>query len=205
VWVVKRKTAVSWFGAHLDKVVADVEALRNEGHDIAVDISIYVTCDDTITSGQSPVNGDIAQSAGRVEYLDKRFISHNIAEVSSLSSSSKGCCCTRLISDEDVVTAPCTCEVRNQRASSASSISLDKSNRTVDSRISIISGRPHVENIIRKTAELALGEMAVVVCGPPDLVQCTRNAVVNISDDRAVHKGTGAQGIYVHAEAFGYA
>jgi hypothetical protein len=49
------------------------------------------------------------------------------------------------------------------------------------------------------------GEMAVVVCGSPGLVQRTRNAVVKISDDRAVHKGTGAQGIYVHAEAFGYA
>ena len=74
-----------------------------------------------------------------------------------------------------------------------------------DSRISVLSGRPHVSNIIRKTAEYALGEMAVVVCGPPGLIQSTRNATVQISDDRAVHKGTGAQGIYVHAEAFGYA
>jgi hypothetical protein len=50
-----------------------------------------------------------------------------------------------------------------------------------------------------------LGEMAVVVCGPPGLVQNTRNVVVKISDERAVHKGSGAQGIYVHVEAFGYA
>jgi len=62
-----------------------------------------------------------------------------------------------------------------------------------------------VPNIIRKTAEVALGEMAAVVCGPSGLIQSTRNAVVAISDDRAVHEGTGAQGIYVHAEAFGYA
>jgi ferric-chelate reductase len=29
--------------------------------------------------------------------------------------------------------------------------------------------------------------------------------VVRVSNERAVHKGSGAQGIYVHAEAFGYA
>jgi len=47
--------------------------------------------------------------------------------------------------------------------------------------------------------------MAVVVCGPVGLVQGARNAAVAISDERGVHKGTGAQGIYVHAETFGYA
>jgi NAD(P)H-flavin reductase len=62
-----------------------------------------------------------------------------------------------------------------------------------------------VSTLIRKTAELALGEMAVVVCGPPVLVQSTRNAAVQVSDERGVHKGTGAQGVYVHAETFGYA
>ena len=201
VWVVKRKTAVSWFGAQLDKVVSDVEALRNEGHDIAMDISIYVTCDDSMTSGQSSVNGDTS-SSGRVEYLDEKATSKNIAEVSARASSAKECCCARVITDEDAVTSPCNCGSKPQRSSSASSFS---SNRGVDSRISLLSGRPHISNIIRKTAELALGEMAVVVCGPLGLVQSTRNAAVKISDDRAVHKGTGAQGIYVHAEAFGYA
>ena len=67
---------------------------------------------------------------------------------------------------------------------------MEKSNRLVDARIQILSGRPNIPAIIRKTAELALGEMAVVVCGPPSMVQCTRNAVVAISDDRGVNKGT---------------
>ena len=71
-------------------------------------------------------------------------------------------------------------------------------------RSSFLPGRPEVKSIIRSTAETALGEMAVVVCGPPGLVQSTRNAAARVSDERAVHKGTGAQGIYVHAEAFGY-
>ena len=204
VWVVKRKTAISWFGAQLDKVVTDIEVLRSEGQDISVDISIYVTYDDTLTSGQSSVNGDMTQSQERVEHSDEKFTSENMTEVSSRISSSQNCCCIRVV-DEDAVTAPCMCGSRSQRASSASSFSLDQNNCVVDSRISMLSGRPHVSNIIRKTAKRALGEMAVVVCGPLGLVQSARNAAVQISDDRAVHKGTGAQGIYVHAEAFGYA
>jgi hypothetical protein len=71
--------------------------------------------------------------------------------------------------------------------------------------MTILLGRSRVTNIVRKMAEAALGEMAAAVCGPPGLVQSTRNATAMISDERAVHKGTGAQGIYVHSEAFGYA
>ena len=171
IWVVKKTSSINWFSSQLDNVVKNVETLRNQGHDIAVDISIYVTSDEGLTSSQSSITGVLnTQSAAQAspEYDEK-----------------------------DVIT---------QRLSSASSsISFEKQNQVVDTRISIISGRPEVSNIIRKTAELALGEMAVVVCGPPGLVQCTRNAAVAISDERGVHKGTGAQGIYVHAETFGYA
>lgn len=215
VWVVKRKAAVKWFASQLDQVVQDVEALRSEGHDIAVDISIYITCDDALTSGQSSIidgapcgtktqNGSSDRSSD-----EKKALTENVETLSRVSSSStKDCCCTRLITDENAITPPCDCASRrqHQQQEPASPTSpFGKPNHVVDARINLLSGRPHVSNIIRKTAEAALGEMAVVVCGPAGLVQCARNAVVAISDDRAVHKGTGAQGIYVHAEAFGYA
>jgi predicted ferric reductase len=217
VWVVKRKSAIGWFARQLDQVVRDVEALRNEGHDIAVELSIYITCDDALTSGQSSIMEEENREISRwdVDSRDgssdeKKVFVEDVEEVFSRVSSSSGkdCCCTRVITDEDAITAPCNCASasrRQQRASASTTNSLEKPNRIVDAGIHLLAGRPHVPNIIRKTAELALGEMAVVVCGPPGLVQCTRNAVVTISDDRAVHKGTGAQGIYVHAEAFGYA
>lgn len=210
IWCLKRQVSVGWFSSQLDRVVADVEALRNEGHDIAVEISIYVTCDETLTSERSSLSEDRRDARGEVTLLsrsstpDEKGISEKITKVSSRPASIQECCCTKVV-EEGEVTSPCCCGSKAQRISSASSMSLQKSNRPVDSRIQIISGRPNVSNIIRKTAELALGEMAVVVCGPPGLVQCTRNCVVAISDERAVHKGTGAQGIYVHAEAFGYA
>jgi Ferric reductase NAD binding domain len=216
VWVVKRKSAVEWFASQLDQVVRDVEALRNKGHNIVVDISIYITCDDALMSGQSSIIGDYPQPSrgemsSRESSLDeKKAITENVEEtlVRVSSSSIKECCCTRVITDENAITSPCNCAStsrRPQRESSSTANSFEKPNRVVDARINLLSGRPHVPSIIRKTAEVALGETAVVVCGPPGLVQCTRNAVVAISDDWAVHKGTGAQGIYFHAEAFGYA
>ena len=48
-----------------------------------------------------------------------------------------------------------------------------------------------------------LGEMAVVVYGPSCLVQSTRSATAMVGGERAVHKGTGAQRIYVRVDDFG--
>ena len=52
--------------------------------------------------------------------------------------------------------------------------------------------------------EEAEGESAVIVCGPQGLQDDVRESVVALSDERAVHKGTGAQGIYLHIEGFCY-
>lgn len=46
------------------------------------------------------------------------------------------------------------------------------------------------------------GETAVAVCGGKSLVGKTRNSVVKLSDERAVHKGTGAQGVFLHVEEY---
>jgi hypothetical protein len=70
--------------------------------------------------------------------------------------------------------------------------------------VTVFSGRPSTRNIIRKSLEQACGESAVVVCGPQGLVADVKCDVVALSDERAVHKGTGAQGIYLHTESFGY-
>ncbi|WPG97757.1 ferric/cupric reductase transmembrane component 7 [Acrodontium crateriforme] len=66
------------------------------------------------------------------------------------------------------------------------------------------SGRPTVESMIRSPVEHALGETAVVVCGGLSITAEVRNFVTALSDERAVHKGTGAQGIYLFAESFGW-
>ncbi|PGH13359.1 hypothetical protein AJ80_06353 [Polytolypa hystricis UAMH7299] len=136
-----------------------------------------------------------------------------------------GCCCTKIITDEnDSGPPPCTCSgpapPKPQPPIAQTSPDLKpeettpkptttpptpaKPQPTLESHIRIISGRPDTSNIIRKVLEQAEGESGVVVCGPRGLSTDVRRNVVSLSDERAVHKGTGAQGIYLHVEAFEY-
>jgi NAD(P)H-flavin reductase len=62
--------------------------------------------------------------------------------------------------------------------------------------------RPNIEELIRTPIEASGGETSVVVCGGQSLVSRVRNTVASLSDERAVHKGTGAQGIHLHVEEY---
>lgn len=71
-----------------------------------------------------------------------------------------------------------------------------------DSHVYHSTSRPNIEAFIRDPVEAAGGETSVVVCGGRSLVARTRNCVARLSDERAVHKGTGAQGIHLHVEEY---
>jgi NAD(P)H-flavin reductase len=66
------------------------------------------------------------------------------------------------------------------------------------------ASRPTVESMIRPPVEAALGETAVVTCGGAEITAQARTFVASLSDERAVHKGTGAQGIYLFTESYGW-
>lgn len=76
------------------------------------------------------------------------------------------------------------------------------STASVDSRVLHATIRPDVEAFIRRPVEATGGETSVVVCGGKSLVARVRNCVAALSDERAVHKGTGAQGIHLHVEEY---
>ncbi|ODA76815.1 hypothetical protein RJ55_07331 [Drechmeria coniospora] len=95
----------------------------------------------------------------------------------------------------------CCCRGRRSRRSSAA--------ESLDGRPSLeclreYTARPDIEALIREPVEQAWGETAVAVCGGRELVARTRNCVAKLSDERAVHKGTGAQGIYLHVEEYAF-
>lgn len=71
-----------------------------------------------------------------------------------------------------------------------------------DSHVHQSSLRPNIEAFIRDPVEATGGETSVVVCGGKSLVARARNCVASLSDERAVHKGTGAQGIHLHVEEY---
>ena len=72
-----------------------------------------------------------------------------------------------------------------------------------DSSLQYALGRPSLADFVREPVEASAGETSVIVCGGKSLTSTVRNCVATLSDERAVHKGTGAQGIHLHVEEFG--
>jgi predicted ferric reductase len=70
--------------------------------------------------------------------------------------------------------------------------------------VNMLSSRPTLDTTIRAAVESAKGETGVVVCGGKGLSGHVRNCVARLSDERGVHKGSGAQGIALHVEEFGF-
>ena len=79
---------------------------------------------------------------------------------------------------------------------------LSSSSKSEDSHIHHSATRPDVAAFIRRAVEATGGETGVVVCGGQSLVAKVRTSVASLSDERAVHKGTGAQGIHLHVEEY---
>jgi NAD(P)H-flavin reductase len=91
-----------------------------------------------------------------------------------------------------------------KRSSRARISKKSKSSATsAQKEVGFSSGKVQVSKIIRSVIEEAEGETCIAVCGGPRLTSDVRNCVARISDDRAVHKGSGAQGIFLHVEEFG--
>lgn len=183
VWVVRKTEQVKWFQQNLHEVLTDVARLKGQGKDVDVEISLYVTSEDRLP------NTPLRNSSLRWSQI-------------STNQSRPGQ--PELNSNYDSLTVPLQDEKRASMGSTFSSTSALIKDGSLDPRIVVHYGRPELVTIIRQEAEKALGEMAVVVCGPPGMVRGARSAVSHMSDERGIHKGTGAQGIYVHAEMFGY-
>ncbi|KAI1828282.1 hypothetical protein F4861DRAFT_535244 [Xylaria intraflava] len=78
------------------------------------------------------------------------------------------------------------------------------SQNSLDSHMFHSTTRPDVSSFIREAVEATGGETGVAVCGGQSLVARVRTSVAKLSDERAVHKGTGAQGIYLHVEEYAF-
>ncbi|OBT72313.1 hypothetical protein VF21_09309 [Pseudogymnoascus sp. 05NY08] len=88
------------------------------------------------------------------------------------------------------------------RTNSATSETTSLKPITTNRQIIYSSSRPDVGAFIRRPVEAAAGETQVAVCGGKSIVACVRNCVAGLSDERGVHKGTGAQGIALFTEHY---
>lgn len=107
--------------------------------------------------------------------------------------------------DEATVTTESFLEKAGERPLSSPSVEDDREKeRRFPAGMRLLTTRPDLQGFIRDPIEAAGGESLVVVCGGSALVATVRNFVAQLSDERAVHKGTGAQGICLHAEQYGF-
>ncbi|KAL1639514.1 ferric-chelate reductase Frp1 [Diplodia intermedia] len=220
VWVVKSRGQLGWFAEQLSRVAEDVAVLRQAGMDVDVDMSVYVTCDSSFTddrkvaysTGGDPTTALPSVSAPKVDgaidektYFNKGEDDTRVTEtegrdsdVSSLQSSSER-------DQNDRKPAPkAACGPDGTCCCQATVIEDEAGKEAASSSSDILTGRPHPATLTRRVLERALGETAVVACGPAALGRDVRAAVVGLSDERAVHRGTGAQGVWCHVEGFGY-
>lgn len=183
LWIVKNANWTSWISSELQGAF---EKLTAAG--IEVEIRIHVTCDDGFTEG--------AQG-------DQRF-----EECSCECDKSLGPCCCVSPAEGNEETSRSTDEKKDIVAVISSSSSSVTSGRQVKNSLlkcaKFQSGRPDVYSILLAILEKAEGETGVAVCGPLGLNSTVRTTVARLSDERAVHKGSGAQGIFLHAECFGW-
>lgn len=229
VWVIKSRAQLSWFGSQLQTVLADVAECRRMQPDQEreIEISIYITCDEKLESSTvypTICSQNQKETSNVATILDEKVPQKEIISAGSTTPSTDstgqgngclpggGCCCTAKVEDENEITEHvCTCSghvpsqtiERRSSIEKPSSISKPPIAETANNFITL-SGRPQPRTIIRKVLEKAEGESAVVACGPRGLSDDVRRSVASLSDERAVHKGTGAQGIYLHVETFGW-
>lgn len=127
--------------------------------------------------------------------------SSNVKTVSStpsLAATTGGCCCVNNNKEVSTEKATETGDVESSSARSRKRLSAASD----DSHVHHTAIRPDVEAFIRGPVEATGGETSVVVCGGKSLVAKVRNCVAALSDERAVHKGSGAQGIHLHVEEY---
>lgn len=191
IWMVKSSSCKAWVSEELQDAF---DKLQEVG--VETDIKVHVTCDERLTDSE---DADQGKEEGCQCQCDK-----------SLGP----CCCISPSSDSDG-------EAEAERPTPSNEKDASKSASTKDPALAPIttikektprkgkldcatmsSGRPDFQAVLWDLLDRAEGETGIAVCGPLGLSTAIRSAVVWISDQRAVHKGTGAHGIYLHVEGF---
>jgi hypothetical protein len=155
-------------------------------------VSIHVA----ITGSSNKTEGPVFVSQPESSESSRSSDSDDIQPIKG----STGCCCSSATQKKG------TDEKNNKGCPSDSpcrGVEKEKS-VSVQELIREYTCRPNIEAMIREPVEQAWGETGVVVCGGREIVARTRNCMSRLSDERAVHKGTGAQGIYLYVEEYSF-
>ena len=166
--------------SHLDAYLPRVQAVAaSHPRAAGIELRIEVAC-----TGQQ--DGDVASDGAKEPALELKRVSSS-SDFSEGSSGSEPTFDTKQENCEDQ-------QITNDRPSDSFFLSHPT--------ITTTTSRPSLSNTIRTAVESSAGEACVVVCGGKALSSDVRGIVSKLANERAVHKGTGAQGIRLWVEGF---
>lgn len=164
---------------------------------VELEVRVYVTCDDKFTTGE-----DESKECGCA--CDKSAGPCCCVGVSDSVSTSSGSDSIReVVSNEKGIAQNEKGTAIKVKSRSSSSLKSGTKSKVLPCAV-FQSGRPDFYELLWGMLERAEGETGVGVCGPMGLGKDVRRTVVRCSDERAANKGTGAQGVYLHSEGFGW-
>ena len=176
IWVVKTSACKTWISEELRGAL---RTLYNVG--IETNGMVFVTCDPEMTD-----------------------------EKKGCTCTSSPCCCTQTVqvgrsSDDEFDKTDKIEELADSRSSEkGEKENMEKTVIKESQEMITLRGRPDLKDLIWKVLGEATGETGIGACGPLGMTANVRRVVAEASDARAVHKGTGAEGIYLHVETFGW-
>lgn len=179
VWIVKSGPQFEWFA---DEISLALQLAQNKN--IQLEVTCCVTCDPTYTTN-FPVRQTFRKSSTKCCCIGSERLSRsnsNLEGQEKLDDAS--------ISSESPDSGPaaiCSCSIGNEEDSPCVTV-----------------GRPDLREILERNLRLARGETGVAACGPVGLMARTRSLVAELSDERGAEKGTGAYGVAMFGEGFGW-
>jgi hypothetical protein len=190
IWVVRQICWTSWVAQELGATIMILQA-----NGIELKVTIHVTCDESILEGEEASECGCDLSLGPcccgTDFQAASTIEANNSSDDITPSRTKD------TSEKEKPVLQTT--AASSQTSSGVMVKSDPVNLPF---ARFVSGRPDLREIVWDLADQAEGEMGIYACGPLGLSTEIRNTVASVSNERAVHKGTGAEGIYLHVESF---
>jgi ferredoxin-NADP reductase len=181
IWVVRDLLHLEWFSKD---IIAAAEKASANGVDVS--IQTFITAGDIKTNHFNSASPSISSTSDIVD--DKKV---NTGKENSILATERGAAVT---GEKDMNMTRGNLYHSRSSYSSQAPFSM----RTT-------AGRPaSLDDLIHPTVEESDGETAVIACGNASFMAELRNYTAALSDERAVHKGTGAQGIYLFTETYGW-
>lgn len=204
-WIVRNTCQISWFDNRLRAAMRQLATLGLKN----VTFKIFITSSDTDVSAENLKLPTDTIPEVRQYWLQTHglpfessassiSVSEDMRKELDVSAQSEKRLLTSIDSVDSTSSASCcghTCECKSCKCKPT----------LLSPSFTVGFGRPQTfDTLIRPTVEAATGETFVIACGGRDMMAQIRTYVAGLSDERAVHKGTGAQGIKLWTETYGW-